>query len=50
MAVGAVTTPDQVNTILLQGRADLIALARPHLTNPAFTNEAVDGPSARRCA
>ncbi len=40
MAVGAVTTPDQVNTILLQGRADLVALARPHLTNPYFTLQA----------
>jgi anthraniloyl-CoA monooxygenase len=37
MAVGAITTPDQVNTILLQGRADLVALARMHLTNPYFT-------------
>jgi anthraniloyl-CoA monooxygenase len=37
MAVGNITTPDQANTILLQGRADLIALARPHLTNPHFT-------------
>jgi len=27
----------QVNTILLQGRADLVALARPHLTDPYFT-------------
>jgi len=40
MAVGAITTPDQVNTILLQGRADLVALARPHLTNPYFTLQA----------
>ncbi len=37
MTVGNITTSDQVNTILLQGRADLVALARPHLTNPAFT-------------
>lgn len=37
MAVGNITTADQVNTILLQGRADLVALARPHLTNPHFT-------------
>lgn len=37
MSVGAITTPDQVNTVLLQGRADLVALARPHLTNPHFT-------------
>jgi anthraniloyl-CoA monooxygenase len=40
MAVGAITSPDQVNTILLQGRADLVALARPHLTNPYFTVQA----------
>lgn len=37
MTVGNITTPDQVNTILLQGRADLVALARPHLANPYFT-------------
>jgi anthraniloyl-CoA monooxygenase len=37
MSVGAITTPDQVNTILLQGRADLVALARPHLSDPYFT-------------
>jgi anthraniloyl-CoA monooxygenase len=37
MAVGNITTPDQVNTILLQGRADLVALARPHLMDPYFT-------------
>jgi anthraniloyl-CoA monooxygenase len=40
MAVGNITTPDQVNTILLQGRADLVAIARHHLTNPYFTNDA----------
>jgi anthraniloyl-CoA monooxygenase len=40
MSVGAITTPDQVNTILLQGRADLVALARPHLSNPYFTLQA----------
>lgn len=40
MAVGAITTPDQINTILLQGRADLVALARPHLFNPYFTLQA----------
>jgi anthraniloyl-CoA monooxygenase len=37
MAVGNITSADQVNTILLQGRADLVALARPHLTDPYFT-------------
>jgi anthraniloyl-CoA monooxygenase len=37
MAVGAITTADQVNTLLVSGRADLVALARPHLADPYFT-------------
>jgi anthraniloyl-CoA monooxygenase len=37
MCVGAITTADQVNTIIAAGRADLCALARPHLVDPAFT-------------
>ncbi|RPH62565.1 MAG: bifunctional salicylyl-CoA 5-hydroxylase/oxidoreductase, partial [Burkholderiales bacterium] len=37
MAVGAITTADQVNTLLISGRADLVALARPHLADPYFT-------------
>jgi len=37
MAVGAVTNADQVNTLLISGRADLVALARPHLADPYFT-------------
>jgi len=37
MAVGAITTADQVNTIVASGRADLCALARPHLADPYFT-------------
>ena len=37
MCVGNITTADQANTILGAGRADLVALARPHLTNPSFT-------------
>jgi anthraniloyl-CoA monooxygenase len=37
MCVGSITTADQVNTILAAGRADLVALARPHLMNPYFT-------------
>lgn len=40
MAVGNITTADQVNTVLAAGRADLVALGRPHLANPAFTNHA----------
>ena len=37
MCVGNITTADQVNTILAAGRADLVALGRPHLANPNFT-------------
>src|SRR5437899_4908033 len=37
MCVGNITTADQVNTILAAGRADLVALGRPHLVNPNFT-------------
>ena len=40
MAVGNITTADQVNTILAAGRADLVALARPHLADPHFTLDA----------
>jgi len=29
-----------VNSIIAAGRADLCAIARPHLTNPAWTLEA----------
>jgi anthraniloyl-CoA monooxygenase len=37
MAVGAITTADQVSTIVAAARADLVALARPHLMDPFFT-------------
>jgi anthraniloyl-CoA monooxygenase len=40
MTVGAVTTADQANTLLASGKADLVALARPHLANPYFTLQA----------
>jgi anthraniloyl-CoA monooxygenase len=40
MCVGAITTADQVNTIVAAGRADLVALARPHLVDPYFTMKA----------
>jgi anthraniloyl-CoA monooxygenase len=40
MCVGNITTSDQVNTILAAGRADLVALGRPHLVDPAFTMKA----------
>jgi anthraniloyl-CoA monooxygenase len=37
VAVGNISSADQINTLLLSGRADLCALARPHLANPHFT-------------
>jgi anthraniloyl-CoA monooxygenase len=37
IAVGAITASDQVNSIIAAGRADLCALARPHLADPAWT-------------
>ena len=37
MAVGAITDADQANGIIASGRADLVAIGRPHLTNPAWT-------------
>ncbi len=37
IAVGNITSADQANTILAAGRADLVALARPHLADPFFT-------------
>ncbi len=40
MCVGAITTADQINTIIAAGRADLVALARPHLVEPSFTMKA----------
>ncbi len=38
--VGDITTADQINTIIAAGRADLVALARPHLIDPNFTMKA----------
>jgi anthraniloyl-CoA monooxygenase len=37
IAVGNITEADQVNAIIAAGRADLCALARPHLTDPQWT-------------
>jgi anthraniloyl-CoA monooxygenase len=37
IAVGAIASYDDVNTIVLAGRADLCALARPHLYDPHWT-------------
>jgi anthraniloyl-CoA monooxygenase len=43
IAVGAISSYDDVNTIIRAGRADLCALARPHLWDPHWTlHAAVD--------
>jgi anthraniloyl-CoA monooxygenase len=37
IAVGAISEADHVNSIVAAGRADLCAVARPDLANPAWT-------------
>jgi len=37
MAVGNIYEPDHANSILAAGRADLVALGRPHLIDPMWT-------------
>ncbi|MFD3570579.1 bifunctional salicylyl-CoA 5-hydroxylase/oxidoreductase [Streptomyces sp. NPDC058667] len=51
VAVGAISSWDDVNSLLLAGRADLCALARPHLYDPHWTLHAAaeqgyEGPAA----
>ncbi|MGW2031935.1 bifunctional salicylyl-CoA 5-hydroxylase/oxidoreductase [Streptomyces sp. NPDC001811] len=51
IAVGAISSWDDVNSLILAGRADLCALARPHLYDPHWTLHAAaeqgyDGPAA----
>ena len=50
MCVGAITSADQVNTIVAAGRADLVALARPHLADPSFTLKAAAWYGAKSIA
>jgi anthraniloyl-CoA monooxygenase len=37
IAVGAISDADQANSVIAAGRADLCAVARPHLADPAWT-------------
>jgi anthraniloyl-CoA monooxygenase len=37
MAVGNIYEADHVNSILMAGRADLVAVGRPHLADPYWT-------------
>ncbi|NLU65792.1 bifunctional salicylyl-CoA 5-hydroxylase/oxidoreductase [Streptomyces sp. HNM0574] len=51
VAVGAISSWDDVNSLILAGRADLCALARPHLYDPHWTLHAAadqnyTGPAA----
>ncbi len=50
MAVGNIYEPDHVNSILAAGRADLVALARPHLIDPMWTLRAAAGQDYRGVA
>lgn len=38
VTVGNITEADHANSILLAGRADLVAIGRPHLTDPYWVN------------
>jgi anthraniloyl-CoA monooxygenase len=37
IAVGAISSYDDVNSLLMAGRADLVSLGRPHLYDPNWT-------------
>ena len=47
MAVGNITDFDQANGILAAGRADLVALGRPHLIDPMWTLRAAAAAAYR---
>jgi anthraniloyl-CoA monooxygenase len=47
MAVGNIYEADHVNSILAAGRADLVALARPHLVDPMWTLRAAAASNCR---
>uniref|UniRef100_A0AAU2JYQ4 FAD-dependent monooxygenase n=1 Tax=Streptomyces sp. NBC_00049 TaxID=2903617 RepID=A0AAU2JYQ4_9ACTN len=51
IAVGAISSWDDVNSLLLAGRTDLCALGRPHLYDPHWTlhaaaDQSYEGPAA----
>src|SRR3546814_13809505 len=47
MAVGNIFEPDHANSILAGGRADLVALGRPHLIDPSWTLREIGRASCR---
>lgn len=50
MAVGNIFEADHINTIIAAGRADLCALGRPHLADPAWTLHAAAAQGYRAVA
>ncbi|MEZ0244991.1 MAG: bifunctional salicylyl-CoA 5-hydroxylase/oxidoreductase [Sphingomonas sp.] len=50
MAVGNIFEPDHANSILAAGRADLVALGRPHLIDPMWTLRAAAQQGYREVA
>ncbi|MEK7265518.1 MAG: bifunctional salicylyl-CoA 5-hydroxylase/oxidoreductase, partial [Pseudomonadota bacterium] len=50
IAVGDITLAEQVNMIVAAARADMCALARPHLNNPYFTRQAAGHYGVKRAA
>jgi len=48
IAVGDISQPEQVNAIVAAGRADLCALARPHLNNPFWARHAAGHYGVRK--
>ena len=48
IAVGDITLPEQINTIIADERADLCALGRLHLNNPFFTRHAAGHYGVRK--
>lgn len=50
IAVGDITLPEQVNMIVAADRADLCALARPHLNNPFWSRHAAGHYGVRSVA
>ncbi len=47
IAVGAISEADHANSIIAAGRADLCAIARPHLADPAWTLHAAAQQQSR---
>ncbi len=49
MAFGGIKTPEMAESILAQGKADIICLGRPLLADPEWVNKAMEGRRIRPC-